>query len=349
MKISTLDPVRDPRWQRFIEQHPRASIFHTRGWLDALQRTYGYEPVAYTSASETEELKDGLVFCRIESRLTGRRLVSLPFSDHCDPLLNSPEGWQSFATSLITVASSERCKYVELRPLQGNELISDDENELAQYQSYYFHTLDISSDTEDLFQGFHRTAVQQLIRRASREGISSVAGRTPEMIRQFYQLLIRTRRRHAVPPQPLRWFQNLVDCLGSRLCIRVASKGDEAIASILTLSFNGRAYYKYGCTDERFHNLGGFQLLLWQAIKSEKERGAKVLDMGRSDIEQVDLVTFKERWGSKRNMLTYYRYPPARRDYSARTWAMQVAGYALSRLPDSLLTAVGGLLYPHMG
>jgi lipid II:glycine glycyltransferase (peptidoglycan interpeptide bridge formation enzyme) len=276
-------------------------------------------------------------------------LVSLPFSDHCAPLVDTKEEYECLIASLIDTASSQHCKYVELRPAGRSELISADGNGMARYRSYYLHTLDIRPEKRDLFESFHRKAVQQPIKRADREGLSSVEGRSPELVRRFYRLLIRTRRRHAVPPQPVKWFQNLVDCLGRHLTIRVASKAGQPIASILTLSFNEQLYYKYGCTDERFHHLGGVQLLLWQAINAEKERGARVLDMGRCDVEQANLVTFKERWGSTRSVLTYYRYPPARRDQSARTWGEQVVGYAIARLPDSLLTAVGGMLYPHMG
>ena len=44
------DPVEDPRWPEFLERHPRACVFHTPGWLEALRRTYGYEPIGYTSS-----------------------------------------------------------------------------------------------------------------------------------------------------------------------------------------------------------------------------------------------------------------------------------------------------------
>src|SRR5216110_3070476 len=92
----TLDPLLDPRWPEFLERHASASIFHSRGWLEALRRTYGYEPIAYTTSPPTVDLANGLVFCRIDSWLTGRRLVSLPFSDHTEPLVDS-EGASIFA------------------------------------------------------------------------------------------------------------------------------------------------------------------------------------------------------------------------------------------------------------
>src|SRR5689334_597272 len=85
--VYSIDPLVDVRWAAFVEGHARSSVFHSPAWLEALHRTYGYRPVAYTTSPAGTALRDGLVFCRIASCLTGRRLVSLPFSDHCDPLL----------------------------------------------------------------------------------------------------------------------------------------------------------------------------------------------------------------------------------------------------------------------
>src|SRR3989441_12212427 len=91
MATYRLDPLCDPRWVEFLQGHPRASVFHSPGWLEALRRTFGYEPVAFTTSSPAQELANGLLFCHIDSPFTGRRRVSLPFSDHCEPLVDNPE------------------------------------------------------------------------------------------------------------------------------------------------------------------------------------------------------------------------------------------------------------------
>ena len=85
--VHTFNPLNDPRWENFVDRHPQASVFHGRGWLEALWRTYGYEPVVYSTDSPSGELTNGVVLCRVNSWLTGRRLVSLPFTDHCEPLV----------------------------------------------------------------------------------------------------------------------------------------------------------------------------------------------------------------------------------------------------------------------
>src|SRR6266849_3544905 len=117
--IYSLDPLRDPRWAVLSEKHPDASVFHTPGWLEALRRTYGYEPVAYTTASPGTDLTNGVVLCRIRSLVTGRRLVSLPFTDHCEPLTERPEDLESLLHFLESRRTEEGWKYIEIRPRTG--------------------------------------------------------------------------------------------------------------------------------------------------------------------------------------------------------------------------------------
>lgn len=348
MKVFTLNPLSDSRWSEFVDRHPRASIFHTRGWIDALQRTYSYEPVVYTTAAPFEKLSNGLAFCKINSWLTGRRLVSLPFSDHCEPLVDSREEWEFLTRSVIKSARLQGCRYVEMRPFI-TQATPGKCTVITQSNSFYLHTVDLRKRTEEIFRGFHKTSVRGQIKRAEREGLSCVEGRSPELMRQFYQLLIATRRRHQLPPQPILWFENLVDCLKDLVSVRLAYKGDQPVASILTLAFKDRAYYKYGSSDKRFHNLGGTQLLLWRTIQEEKERGRQFFDMGRSEMQHTGLVSFKDHWGGRRSLLSYYRYPPPSGAHKLRNWSGEVARYAFAFLPNSLLAAAGRILYSHIG
>src|SRR6266849_1187401 len=88
MQLYTLDPLSDNRWDDLVASHSSASVFHQKGWLKALASTYGYYPMVLTSAPAGKRLTDGIVFCQVKSWITGARLVSLPFADHCEPLLN---------------------------------------------------------------------------------------------------------------------------------------------------------------------------------------------------------------------------------------------------------------------
>src|SRR5512135_999465 len=115
-----VDPLQDPRWASLVENHPKASVFHSVGWLEALRSSYGYRPVVFTTAPPSAELKNGVVFCLVDSWLTGRRLVSLPFSDHCEPLCDSTDDLNLIIQSLQAAVDRREWKYLEIRPIDFN-------------------------------------------------------------------------------------------------------------------------------------------------------------------------------------------------------------------------------------
>jgi hypothetical protein len=115
--IHEIDPLSDPRWSEFVDRHPSGSVFHTAPWLELLSATYAYKPAVLTTTGPHGDLLNGIVFCRVQSRLTGNRLVSLPFSDHCEPLVDNPDDLQRLSGGLAALAKLEKCRYVELRPL----------------------------------------------------------------------------------------------------------------------------------------------------------------------------------------------------------------------------------------
>jgi hypothetical protein len=88
MSVYAINPIQDSRWRAFLEQDSRASVFHDPRWLEAL-RTYNFEPVVVTTCGPGQALTNGT--CSAASELVDRRrLVSLPFSDHCQPLVSGP-------------------------------------------------------------------------------------------------------------------------------------------------------------------------------------------------------------------------------------------------------------------
>jgi len=218
---------------------------------------------------------------------------------------------------------------------------------MGQSAGYVWHTIDLRGNIESIRRKFHYS-VGRNIRRAEREGLVYDEGNSEVLLQQFYQLLVGTRRRQKLPPQPLRWFRNLIASFGTSLKIRVASKSGIPIASILTLGHKNTVTYKYGCSDARFHPLGGVALVLWSTIQQAKAEGYQQLDLGRSDSCNQGLSTFKEHWGGIRSDLHYWRYPNRHQSYESLAKKM-IVGRIVEVLPDRCLIATGNLLYRHIG
>jgi CelD/BcsL family acetyltransferase involved in cellulose biosynthesis len=351
LSLHRIDPLTDTRWDSFVRKHPRASIFHTNAWVNALHQTYGYRPVAYTTTPAGKDLTNGVIFCHVDSWLTGKRLVSLPFSDHCELLAEDEQDLQLVTAELERQTKAEHCQYAELRPIRPLNLST---SLFHSTETYHFHQLSLAPSLDTIFRNFHKDSIQRKIRRAEREGLVYREDSPTEHLDRFYRLFTITRQRHQVPPQPLNWFRNLIDNFGDDLKIRMAFKGRLPVASILTIRHKDTLVYKYGCSDLRYNSLGGMHLLFWNSIQEAKNAGLAVFDFGRCDSQQMGLITFKRRWGAAESILTYSRY--ASEDNSSvhfppeeNSFRMRLAKQVFKRIPARCLPLIGSLLYKHVG
>jgi CelD/BcsL family acetyltransferase involved in cellulose biosynthesis len=348
-KFEQIDPLNDSRWVEFLLRHPRASIFHSPEWLEALRRTYGYNPVVFTTNRAGEPLRGGVVFCKVNSWLVRTRLVSLPFSDHTEPLVPDQATMQSLLNFLAEGTEREQWASVELRPPNALNTFTN-WSSFKDGQQFVLHRLDLQPNLDILFRGLNKDSTQRKIRKAAREGMQYEEGRSDEQLQKFFQLSVMTRRRKGLPPPPFNWFRNVLDSLGALAKIRIATTRVGNLAgAILTLSYKDTVLFKYGASDARYHSLGTMPFLLWQAIEDAKNKGATQFDFGRSEVENLGLIHFKTHFGAQQSLLNHKIFP-------ARTWApaandrkLRYAKKLFSLLPRQALILAGKLIYPHIG
>jgi CelD/BcsL family acetyltransferase involved in cellulose biosynthesis len=336
-----IDPLTDGRWRDLVQRHPRASAFHTPEWLDALRRTYGFAPLVYAIDPAHGDLRGAVAFCGVASWLTGRRLVSLPFSDHCEPLVEDAQ----LATILGHAADEARrngWRYVQIRPRTTGLGVAP----FALDESNYHYALDLRPDADAIFKGIKKQTRYD-IRRAERGTLRHVVGRDDEFVRAYFRLHVMTRSTHGVPPQPLAWFRNVARCLGDMADVHLLLDDGRPIAGLVTLLFRDQLMWKYSASDPVRDRLGMGKSLAWESIRRAKERGATTLDMGRCEPANVGLAQFKERWGAARADLAYFRYPAPARSRSPRYAG--AARRVVERLPSPVLAVAGRLAYRHVG
>ena len=362
-RVYTLDPLTDPRWEDLMDRHQDAGMFHTPAWLLALRSTYGYEPIVYTHSADGEALRDGIVFCSVRSLLTGKRLVSLPFSDFCQPLLEVGKE-PSLLGDLLEQAARDgrqhRSRYVEVRPGKAVDVPG-----YAPHAVFFWHRIDLRPAIDEIQARFHKNHVRRKIVRAEKEGLRYEVGSSDELVSRFYRLFMFNRRKYGIPPQPIAWYRNLLGNFKKHMKIHLAYKEERPIAAIITFDHARTCYYKYGCADPAYTNTGSNALLFWSAMRSARERGLEWFDLGRSDVDASGfrLAQSKENWGAIRNSLVYWRaetsqcsprgsiapeLPEAPMEHGHGPVG-RMARLLFARLPDSLLVLSGRLLYRHVG
>lgn len=346
--IYTLNPMFDPRWPDFLAGHPQASVFHSPEWLRALLDTYGYRPIVLTTTPPNSPLENGIVFAVVKTWLIRQRLVSLPFSDHTDPLVDRKGSFAEILSELGEAERAGRWKQIELRPTNFSYR-QYDWSPFRDKTQFVLQKVDLRPGLERVFSRFHDDSIRRKIRKAERNNVIEEVGRKEAQLQHFFALHTLTRRRKSLPPPPLRWFRNILSCLGDKAKIRVASKDGKPIAAILTLRFKETAVYKYGCTDSRFHNLGAMPYLLWRAMEDEFRSGATEFDLGRSEPENSGLIRFKEKFGATRSTVAYKVYPQRSQSVPGRDWPLVWSKRLFRLLPEKALVYAGARIYPHIG
>src|SRR3954471_1368662 len=140
--VQIVDPLAIPDWDTLVMSLPGHSFFHSSAWARVLEESYGYKPV-YFAKVESGELRALLPMMHVHSWLTGKRGVSLPFSDMCEVLGDSASIAELYAAVKKDVAARSWTHF-ELRSSAGM-------HEAPASENFFGHSIELSRDEEKIF------------------------------------------------------------------------------------------------------------------------------------------------------------------------------------------------------
>src|SRR5438105_4132146 len=103
-------------WRGFAEQQTSQCFYYSQAWFDLITKLYGYSLIPLTTSNTAGQITGFLPLCSMHSPLTGRRLVSLPFSDYCPLLAEDEDSANNLIDQAIRLAQEQKVRYLELRP-----------------------------------------------------------------------------------------------------------------------------------------------------------------------------------------------------------------------------------------
>lgn len=341
--VQSVNPVQRPDWDSLAGAHANSSIFHGAAWARVLADTYGYAPV-YLRADEAGSGCSLLPLMEVNSWLTGRRGISLPFTDDCQPLAADGAAARRLLQTAFDLGKSRRWKSVEFRG--GREWFPDAPASL----SFYGHDLELEGGEGRLFARLE-SSVRRAIRKAEKSGVTATASPELEAMTMFYSLQCKTRRKHGLPPQPFAFFRNIHrHILSQNLGTVVAAWfQDRPIAASVFFQWGTRAVFKYGASDPAFQHLRGSNLVMWEAVKRLARDGARTLNLGRTSPGNEGLRQFKLGWGAGERKIEYFKYNLRRDAFVVET--DHAAGWhnrLFRALPPAVSRLTGRWLYRHV-
>jgi CelD/BcsL family acetyltransferase involved in cellulose biosynthesis len=298
--IICVEPQSDLRWQEFVEQRS-SSVFHSPSWLQVLATTYNLEVQGYLLVDENGARAAGLPVCRVVD-FKRERLVTLPFSDYCDPLVTNMTQWNCLVEELTQCSSPHaiRCLHNSI-PLQDARF--------RQTNRAKWHGLDLRPDLDMLWNQLDSSA-RRAVRKAQQEGVVVRKAESKQELREFFLMHMGVRKeKYQMLAQPYRFFENIWQQFmeQDRGVLMMALWGNELIAGTLYLEWRDGLYYKFNASLPEHLQRRANDLLAWTGIQYAKERGLTHLDFGLSDWEQEGLIRYKSKYANEEKTISFLR------------------------------------------
>jgi CelD/BcsL family acetyltransferase involved in cellulose biosynthesis len=329
----------DPAWTSFVAAAPGANAFHHPTWLRAVSGAYGYPALVLAQLDDRGGIAAGVPLARIR-RPSGQVMVSLPFSDHCPPLARDEPTLRQFARGAAAWVSRTGAA-MELRgalpELEG----------WTSHAAGVLHLLRLEAGVDALWKGLKETFRRQ-IRQARRAGLRVRFSREAGDLDAFYRLQVATRRRQGLPVQPRRFVASVWrECVlgGPGWAAMVETPEGLPVAASLLLAWNGLVIEKFQASDAAYWSLKPNQLLIWATIEWSCERGYRLFDFGRTDLDHLSLQRFKAAWGAEPAPLRYASTGRAGTRAGADGRLGGLLRAVIRRSPAVVCRTLGALLY----
>lgn len=331
------------RLQNFAESFSQSNIFHHPKWIQLLADCYGYKPRLMALSNNEDQLLAYLPLMEVKAIPTGKRWISLPFSDYSIPLFNNVQSLEELTQSLERMKQSLKVSRIEIRwELTGSSSFQPG-------SEFFLHRLHLEKDPEVVLKKLHRTQ-RQNIHIAEKSGVEIKRGTNMETMREFYHLHCLTRHRQGVPVQPWRFFKIMQEQILEKNLgfILLARAQDETLAAGLFLHWGKTLTYKYASSIEKLQNLRPNHLLTWTAIRWGCENGFSIFDFGRTDKTNDGLRTYKTRWGVEETELTYSIFSNNKEEHKQKN-LISVMENIIKKSPLWFCRLSGEILYRYFG
>ena len=355
VRVSTVDPLADARWDAFVSTRPDAVVYHHSAWLAALEREYGTRPVGLACEDAHARFVGVLPLLRtrglplLDAALLGTRLASLPRTPVAGPLAVDRPATAALVGGAVDLARGEPGSCLQIKASSGD--LNEAPAGLTRVAWRPSYAVALPNDVKEIRFGNARNhgAVRRAVNKAAKAGVRVRVAETEAQLRAWYGLYLETMRWHAIPPRPFRFFVALWELLRPKGLMRLLvaeldGSPPRMLAGSILLMFGGTVFYAFNGRRREDLSLRPNDAIHWRAIHDACSEGFRRYDFGEVPVGNEGLAQFKRKWATETATLYRYYYPPPRADQNGRRVPAQAAqlGKAIWRRTPLAATALVG-------
>ncbi|MEG3085834.1 FemAB family XrtA/PEP-CTERM system-associated protein [Sphingomonas sp. PB4P5] len=338
--VDLTDPDERARIDAWVRAQPGATPFHLPAWSVAVARACGHKSHILVAECADGSLAGMVPLTEISSRLFGRALVSNGFAVDGGILAADPAAVRALGEAAWALAQDLKCPTLELRggPADGPEWHRDEHTYLG-----FVRPLAASDEAELLAIPRKQRAE---VRKSLDSDLAVSVGSSAADRQAHYAVYAESVHNLGTPVFPARLFREVLAEFGDAADILTVRAGGTAVASVLSLYFNGTVYPYWGGGTAAARGLRANDRMYFALMAHARGRGCTTFDFGRSKTG-TGPAAFKKNWGFTGIPLPYAKRaasPEALRDINPLSPRYQAKIALWKKLPLWLANRIG----PHI-
>lgn len=337
--LQAIDPLTGTEWDSLVDRTAEPQFFHYAAWAKTLIDTYAFKPLFYNTKSEKTCT---LPFIQVRSLKGKKRAIALPFSDGCDIHCKKIHH-EKLVNAVLTEAKNLKLDTIEFR---GTETFAPPG---PPSHSYWGHRLDLTVGEKKLWADL-ASSTRRNIRKAQKGNVTVAFHDDSRSVKEFYRLHCLTRKRHGLPPQPVKFFDNIYTNLVSqnRGKVALATADGRVVAGAVFLFTKKTALFKFGASDKNQQHFRANDFVMWEAIRTFSQNGYKVMSFGKTEKFHEGLCRYKEGFGGVRVQLNDHIYDvKSGRKLVESPSVHGIHNKVFRRMPIAMLRLCGEVLYKY--
>jgi len=284
-------------WNGYLKESKSATIYHMAEWRNLIKKTFGHESYYFYATDENEIVKGILPLVRLNSKLFGDFIVSMPYFNYGGAIADHPEIENMLMTAAAELASKLNVTHIEFRDdiSRENYPVRTDKVNMV---------LSLPTDKEELWNNF-TPKLRAQIKRPQRENPGISHGHI-ELLDDFYAVFARNMRDLGTPVYDKSFFSNILESFQDQSCIFTIKIGKKPIAAAFLLGYGNTLEIPWASTLREYNHLGINMLMYWEILSYAIENNFNYFDFGRSSKES-GTYRFKKQWGAEPKQ-SYWHY-----------------------------------------
>lgn len=304
VEVMELKATQESLWTAYVARHPRATLFHTLAWRDAVTTAFGHENY-YLLASRNGAVSGVFPLVRVASRLAGTILVSVPYAVYGGALTDDEASRDALLRRAELIDEELGARWLDIRsaePLHPGLPVVD---------RYVTFRKPLPAEPGEVLAALPRKARAAARQAGERYGLRTEFG--DEHLDTVWRLYSQSMRRLASPNYPMAFFRGLIERTPGGEAghvVQLVLRGDRPVAGLVSFTYRGTMMPYFAGCDERFEKYHPNNYMYLAAMQRGVELGCREFDFGRSRADNVGSYSFKRNQGFEPIPLGYQYFVP---------------------------------------